>query len=216
MWGPAGLPSRPSCYPWKMSTLAVLLALLLQAAPVQQLPTLDAVTRSQADGFDRKLEQVRQRAVSRAPRKAPATVQVSDAEVNAWLRSDPANRPNGVSEMTVRFEAQRIVARGLVDIDLLKPKMKLSPWNPLSWISGIVPVEAAGAVASGDGKVRVEWEQVTVSSIPISVSMLRELVLSSTRSSKRYPGGLDITAPYPLPYEVKRIRLESARAIIDY
>jgi hypothetical protein len=199
-----------------MSSLAVLLALLLQAAPVQQSPPVDHVTRSQADAFDRKLEQVRVRAASRTAKKPPASVQVSESEVNAWLRSDPANRPNGVSEMTVRFEPQRIVARGLVDLDLLKPKMKLSPWNPLSWISGIVPVEAAGAVQSGDGKVSVAWEQVTVSSIPISTSMLRELVLTSTRSSKRYPGGLDITAPYPMPYGVKRIRLDATRAVIDY
>ena len=189
----------------------VLAALLLvqHGAPV--------VVADPAQSLAVKIDAVQERAKLPATRRPPLRqMVVTQDEMNAWLRASAENRPKGVSEMTVRFEPQRLVARGMLDISDLKPKVALTPWNPLYWISGIVPVDVVGRVESANGRLTVDWEDVRIAAVPVSATMLRDLVLTATRGSKRYPGGLDITAPYDMPYEVRSIQLDTSRALVGF
>lgn len=188
--------------------------LLLQAAST---PGSTVALEPEAASLVRKIQSARIRArVPAASRPVQPPVVVTDIEMNAWLRSSPENRPKGVSEMTVRFEPDRLVGRGLVDLSVFKPKVEISPWNPLYWINGIVPVDVTGRVTSDNGQLSVIWEDVRVASISVSANMLRDLVVSGTRGTRRYPDGFDITAPYAMPYAVRRIRLDAARAIVEF
>jgi hypothetical protein len=198
---------------------AVSMLLLLQGATGQVAGAvgLDERTRVEAQALNVKIETVQRRAKLPAARRTPARpLAVTQSEINAWLRASAENRPRGVSEMTVRFEPQRLIARGMVDLAELKPKVALAPWNPLYWINGIVPVDLVGRVESADGRLLVTWEDIRVAAVPVSPSMLREMVVTATRGSRHYPEGLDITAPYEMPYDVRRIRLEDARALVDF
>jgi hypothetical protein len=94
--------------------------------------------------------------------------------MNAWLKASPENRPRGVSEMTVRFEPARLVARGLFDLSLVKSRMNVNPWNPLYWINGIVPVDVSGRVESQNGEATVHWDEVKVASVPVSPTGVRD------------------------------------------
>jgi hypothetical protein len=41
------------------------------------------------------------------------------------------------------------------------------------------------------------------------------MVAAATRSA-RYPNGVDIQAPFRLPYAARRVRLEPGRAILEF
>jgi hypothetical protein len=192
------------------------LILLTQGAQAASVAGTDALSPALAESLSRKLDQIELHSKSDVKRRKTGSVAVSESELNSYFRFTPDSMPRGVSDMAVDFEPHRIVARGQVDLSLLKPKVDLSPFHPLYWLSGVVPVDVAGRVESHAGMMKVEWEEVRVASVPVSSSMLRELVVTATRNSKRYPGGFDILAPFKMPYDVKKVRLEASRALVDY
>ena len=49
----------------------------------------------------------------------------------------------------------------------------------------------------------------------VPTSVLGQLVLSATKSEAN-PEGVDITAPFRLPYSVNRLRLQPGRALLDF
>lgn len=189
--------------------------LLLQAPALGNVPA-GRLDRTQAEAFTRKMDQIQ--AITRRPadRRLPATVPITEGELNSYFLYTPDSMPKGVTAMSFRFEPGRLVAHGVVDIDLLKPKVGLSPWNPIAWMSGNVPVDVEGRVTSRDGTATVVWEDVRVSSVSVSPSLLRQMVATATRGSERFPNGLDILAPFELPYEARRVRFELARALVDF
>jgi hypothetical protein len=86
----------------------------------------------------------------------------------------------------------------------------------LGFLSGRVPLEARGRLdAAGDGFSTFAIEQVTLSTFPVPVSLVEQLVAGATRSASS-PQGFDIHSPFRLPYDLKRVRLEQGRAVLEY
>jgi len=107
-------------------------------------------------------------------------------------------------------------ASGTVDIDRVKTKIpSLSPWNPLSYLGGRVPVLLQGRLLYRDGLGSIDWQDIRVATWSIPPAMLGQLISTATRNAKN-PEGFDIHAPFRLPYGVQRIRIEPGRAILDF
>ena len=168
-----------------------------------------------ANALTRKLEAIEKRRMEK--RRKPETVLFTQGELNSYLNLAYAEKlPKGVRDVEVRLDRDRILAKGLVNIDRLKGKAaEGGGWGPLSFLSGDVPVEITGKVTARDGFGVIVWESVYLSSMRVPTSVLEQLVLSATKTAEN-PEGFDITAPFRLPYSVNRLRLEPGRALLDF
>ncbi len=201
-----------------------LVALLLLAPVVSAEQAPRPVPRpglswAEAEALDRKLAAIeKQRDV--APRKSrPETVTVTESELNSYLNLTMAEKlPKEVKDLEVHLlEHERLQANGLVDLDKVKAKMAASSssWNPLLLLGGFVPVQLRGRLVNRDGFGSIIWEDVQVSAWSLPVSLLEQMVASATRKADN-PDGVDISAPFRLPYSVRRVRLEPGRAFLEF
>lgn len=208
-----------------MSSGILLFALVAQAVSVAAAPRVRAavpragLSWELADSLAAKLEaiEVRKRQPRRA-RPSRETVQVSEAEVNSYLNLAYAPRlPKGVSDVEIRLGQERLQAKGYVDLEEVRGRIPptTSVFNPVSLLSGKVPVEINGRLVGRDGFGAVQVETVYVSSIRVPLTVLEQMVVSATRSEKM-PEGFDIHAPFRLPYTLERVRIEPGRALLEF
>jgi hypothetical protein len=188
---------------------------MIVAALVLAAAASDGVSWDLANSLTRKLEAIEKRRLE--ARRKPETVLFTQGEVNSYLNLAYAEKlPKGVRDVVVQLDRDRILAKGLVNIDRVKGKVGESGgWGPLSFLSGDVPVEITGKVTAKDGFGVVVWESVYLSSMRVPTSVLEQLVQSATKSASN-PEGIDISAPFRLPYSVNRLRLEPGRALLDF
>lgn len=162
----------------------------------------------------RKIEQVR-----KAPPGKPGaarSLEVSEGELAAYLNGSLRGQVKEVQDVNVRLDRDRLVANGLVDFDQIKGKLPpLGPFNPLALLTGRVPAEVAGRLQSADGFATFELESVQVGPISVPLTLVEQAVAASTKSADR-PEGVDIHAPFRLPYQLRRVRLFPGRAVVEF
>ena len=203
-----------------MKLAPVVVAASLLALPVvaqdRPAPTVPGLSWSLSESLSRKLDEIERR--KKAGIKKAETVLVTEAEVNSFLNLTYAPKlPPGVTDLEVRLDRERIYAKGLVDLERVnvKKRAQTSSFSMLSLLSGQVPVTLAGRFLNRDGFGTIEWEEITIASLPMPISMLEQMVQSSTKTAKQ-PEGFDIHAPFRLPYQLSRVRLEPGRALLDF
>ena len=184
--------------------------------PARPAPKRPGLSWAEADALSRKLAVIEERHRQQKARRSPA-VQVTQGEVNSYLNLAYASElPKGVSDVEVRFGSGRIEAKGYVDIEQVKGSVpSSSTWSPLSFLSGLVPVEISGKLVNQDGFGTVELDSAYVASIRVPVSVVEQMIASSTKSEK-HPDGYDIHAPFRLPYSVSRVRVEPGKAVLEF
>jgi hypothetical protein len=201
---------------------AVLGLLLLGDSPAVRP---NATTRAQprpglswaeADSMSRKLAVIEERHKLQKARKSQP-VQVTQGELNSYLNLSYADElPKGISNVEVRFGSGRIEAKGYVDVEQVRGKVPSnSSWGALSFLSGQVPIELSGKLVNQDGFGTVELDSAYVASIRVPVSVVEQMVASSTKSEK-HPDGYDLHAPFRLPYSVSRVRVEPGKATLEF
>jgi hypothetical protein len=171
---------------------------------------------AEADALGAKLNALDKRQKDGRTARAE-TIQVTEGEVNSYVNLE-ANIPEGVTDVTLRLDRDRVTATATVDLDRIpgKPTAATSSWNPFSLVSGRVPVVVSGKLVSkGDGFASFEVEEVRLGSFPLPATVLSQLVASATRGRDN-PQGVDLLAPFRLPYTMKRVRLQPARALLEF
>ena len=196
--------------------------LLVDAPPVHPSAARPAPARSglswaEADSLSRKLA-----AIELHHRTPPAKavvhekVQVTQGEINSYLNLAYASAlPRGVTDVEIRLGNERIEAKGSVDLEQVRDKVAAPSFGPLMLLGGQVPIELAGRLVNQDGFGTIELESAYVASIRVPISMVEQMVASSTRSDTR-PDGFDLHTPFRLPYSVNRVRIEPGRATLEF
>ena len=179
-------------------------------------PTKAGLSWAEADAMSRKLAVIEERHRQQKAKKSPA-VQVTQGEFNSYLNLSYASElPKGVSDVEVRFGHGRIEAEGYVDMEQVRGRVpSSSTWSPLYFLSGQVPVEIAGKLVNQDGFGTVELDSAYVASIRVPVSVVEQMIASSTKSEK-HPEGYDLRSPFRLPYSVSRVRVEPGKAVLEF
>jgi hypothetical protein len=198
------------------SLVAVLSAPLAHGAQRSASANPAAYSRADADALDRKFDDLSER--HKAGKVARGkSVLVTEHELNSYLNLSPSVKmPRGLSDVLVRLESERIHATGLLDLEKVRDKMpNLSPLSPLYWLSGQVGVLLRGRILNDDGFASVEWEDVRVGNVPVPISLLHQIVSSTTKSDD-HPSGFDIRAPFALPYSMRQVRIQPGRAFLDF
>ena len=186
-------------------------------ATARAIPARPGLSWADADSLSRKLA-----AIEENHKNPPATagrrqtVQVTQGEINSYLNLAYASElPKGVSEVEIRLGNERIEAKGSVDVEQVKGKVVTPAWSPLSLLGGQVPIELGGKLVNEDGFGTIELDTAYVASIRVPISVVEQMVASSTRSEK-HPDGFDIHAPFRLPYSVNRVKIEPGKATLEF
>ncbi len=172
------------------------------------------VSPQQADAFQQKLTRIVQQAESTSTR--PRETVVTEGEVNAYLRFRAGEHlPVGVTDPSVGIQGQgRINGRAIVDLDAIRQKKSSGGWlDPASYLTGRLPVTAAGILHTRDGQGRFELETAEVSGVPIPKAFLQEMVSFYTRSED-HPKGIVLDEPFALPANIRSIGVDKGRAIV--
>lgn len=198
----------------RRSLLAVLVLSVAVAAPLAQA----RYSKAEADRFQTKLTKIVQNGAARPPRAAAATSRttlVSEAEVNAYLRYHATEEiPVGVVEPTITAVGDgRLAGRAIVDLDAVR-KQKQRGWlDPLGYLTGRLPVTAAGRLATKNGIGRFELESAEVSGVPVPKAFIQELVSFYSRRPED-PDGINMDDPFELPARIREIRVARGAATV--
>ena len=200
------------------------LALLLLLAPGcsdearAAIPVPPGLSWAHADAVGRKLEDLERRFRARAavvPSRRVEAVFITEVELNSYLNlSLHSKMPTGLSDVSVRLGPGRIAAKAMVDLEQVRGRAPADK-GTLSLLGGRVPLEVMGRLRSEpEGFGAFEFEEVRLGGWPLPIPLLAELVASSTRKPNS-PQGVDIHAPFRLPYRVKRIRFQPGVAFLE-
>lgn len=209
------------CYNRCIVRALVLLALLAAPAAALDGPSIagrgatpPGISWQEADSLSRKILALEKRRIERSTRRE--TILVTEGELNSYLTLAYASKlPKGVSGVSVRLDQDRIEASGVVDLEQVNPPKEKSRFSLMSMLAPTVPVLLRGRLINQEGFGTLQWEEVRLSSLPLPLTALAQLVATATRSA-RYPSGWDIQAPFRLPYSARRIRLEPGRVFLDF
>ena len=188
--------------------------LLLLETSGHALQATARASREDALRLRRKVAAITERAA--APSARPLSTVVTEREVNAYLAYDAgADIPAGITSPSIVIHgARRVSGTALVDLDAVRANRKSGGlFDPLNYLTGKLPVAAAGLLDARDGVARFELESASVSGVTIPKMVLQELVAYYSRSPE-YPRGINIDEPFPLPARIRQIEVRRGEALV--
>jgi len=151
-----------------------------------------------------------------APQEEPGArrTRVSAAELNAFLNSSVVVLPEALARPRFTLTGEgTLLAEAVVDLDRVGERPNTGPFDPLSLLSGQLPVKAAAVIDSADGLARVNIDYVEIGGIRIPRGLARELIAGYTGSVDR-PEGIDVDLEYSLPHRILAIHVRPGEAVI--
>jgi hypothetical protein len=171
-------------------------------------------SRRDADLLRQKVATITARA--ERPARLAGRTTVTEREVNAYLVFDGREQlPAGVVEPSVAILGTgRLAARAVVDLDAVR-RAKASPslLDPTNYLTGRLPVTAAGLLQTREGIGRFQLERATIGGVPVPKMLLQEIVSFYSRTPEK-PSGIGLDDPFSLPARIREIQVERGQAII--
>jgi hypothetical protein len=219
-----GRSSRPVTEHWELALAGCtihpmaprILAAVVLAVAVAPVVAQSSLTRQDADRFQAKLVRIVSFGnVTPAARTAPRSTQLSDSEVNAYLRFHAAEQiPVGIVDpMLSALGDGRVSGQAIVDLDAVRKQKQRGWMDPMGYLTGRMPLVAAGRLTTKDGIGQFELESAEISGVPIPKTVLQELLSYYSRSPEQ-PAGINMDAPFELPARIREIRVARGTATV--
>ncbi len=166
------------------------------------------ITKQDATRFESKLASITKYGLVPVRPAKPQTTQVTDSEVNSYLRYSPnVQIPVGIVQPTIIAVGNgRVTGRALVDLDAVRNQKKRGWTDPLGYLSGTMPVTAAGTLTTQDGVGRFQLESAEISGVTIPKGLLQELLSYYSRTPEN-PHGINMDDPFELPARIREIKV---------
>jgi hypothetical protein len=145
----------------------------------------------------------------------PVNTPISDTEVNAYLEyGAKAQIPSGIVEPRLNALGDgRVGGQATVDLDAVR-KQKQRGWlDPMSYLTGSLPLTARGLLITKDGVGRFQLESAQVSGVSVPKSLLQELLAYYSRTPEK-PDGISMDDPFELPARIREIQVQQGQANI--
>ncbi|MEX2273519.1 MAG: hypothetical protein WD690_18770 [Vicinamibacterales bacterium] len=170
--------------------------------------------RRDADVMQAKLVQIVARGEEcPCPRRHSTTI--TEHEVNGYLRHHAAeDLPDGVVAPYITIVgAGRVAGRAIVDLDRVRTSRQRGWLDPAAYLTGKLPVTAAGILHTRDGIGRFELETATVGGFTVPKAVLQELLTYYSRSPDD-PDGLNLDETFELPAKIREIQVGKSVAYV--
>jgi hypothetical protein len=174
----------------------------------------EPVTRRDAARLQAKLDRITKASPTRG--KTPATTAITEAEVNSYLRYELGDRiPPGVTDPWVSIlDNGRLAGRATVDLGRVGQSRKSGGMlDPFNLLSGSLPLAVNGVLRTKNGVGTFAVESASISSVPVPVWMLQEIV-SYYSKSESAPNGVVIDKPFVLPNGIREIQTAKGQATV--
>lgn len=195
-----------------------LIVALAIAMPASSASAYFWLTKQDADRFSAKLQQIVDFGNAAPAKTATATNRstvITDTELNAYFRYNAKDQiPVGIVDPTINALGDgRVGGRAVVDLDAVR-KQKQRGWlDPLSYLSGRLPITATGALTTKSGIGQFKLESAEISGVTIPKTILQELLSYYSRTPEN-PNGINMDDPFELPSRIQEIRVGKAQATI--
>lgn len=193
--------------------LRALLGLLIFAPAVASVAALQ-ISREQGDNLARKIEEINRNALAEPVR--PKRTPMTEPEVNSYLAYNLKDKiPRGLAKPEIRMVGVGQLA-GQVWVDMDEFKRGRGPggiMDPLSYISGQVPVTARGVLRARDGRGQFQLTAAEINGVPVPKPIVQELVSFFSRTPAN-PNGFDLDAPFNLPAKIREILVNQGAAVM--
>jgi hypothetical protein len=136
--------------------------------------------------------------------------------VNSWFTYAAAPMlPSGVTQPQVTILGQgKVSGQAIVDLEAVaKKRSSGSVFDPWSLLGGRVPVNVTGILHTQNGIGRFEVQSAYISGIPVSPTILQELLSYYSKSPER-PDGVKLDGPFPLPAKIRQIEVGQGQAVV--
>jgi hypothetical protein len=192
-----------------------LLCTLAFAASAVHVYAQAKLSKQDATRFATKLTQIEKNATTPGKAGAARSTQVSDAEVNAYLKFLAGPQvPVGIVDPTLHGIGKgRVSGTATVDLDAVRTQKKRGWTDPLGYLTGRLPVTASGTLTTEKGVGRFQLESAEISGVTIPKSLLQELLSYYSRTATN-PEGINMDEPFELPAAIKEIRIGEGTAVI--
>ena len=174
----------------------------------------DPVSRRDAARLQAKLDRITKGGP--AGGKTPATTAITETEVNSYLQFELSDRiPEGVTEPWVSIlEEGRLAGKATVDLARVgKSRKSGGMLDPFNFLTGSLPLAVNGVLKTKNGIANFAVESASISSVPVPVWMLQEIV-SYYSKSEAAPNGVAIDKPFALPNGIREIRTARGQATV--
>jgi hypothetical protein len=181
---------------------------------VAAIVSVGAASKRESEQLKQKVAQIN--AHAEKPAKQSRRTIVTEGEVNSYLTYDAGDQiPKGVVEPSVAIlGAGKLSARAVVDLDAVrKAKNATSFFDPMSYLTGRLPVTASGTLKTGNGTGQFFLDSASVAGVPIPKLVLQEIVSYYSRTPSN-PSGIGLDDPFALPSRIREIQVERGQAII--
>ena len=189
--------------------VAVALATVVPAVAWQRF------TKQDSDLCQTKLSRIVTLGNEKRARTAVQSTAISDAELNAYLEYAAKDQiPHGIVEPRLMALGDgRVGAQAVVDLDAVR-KQKQRGWlDPMSYLTGALPLKASGLLITKDGVGRFQLESAQVSGVTVPKTLLQELLGYYSRT-KENPAGISMDDPFELPARIREIQVQQGQANI--
>ena len=195
--------------------LSGVLCAISLAAAAAHLAAQDGVSKQDATRFQVKLAQIEKTGTTPQKGTATRTTQVTDSEVNSYLRFLAGSQvPVGIVEPMLHAVGNgRVTGRAIVDLDAVRTQKQRGWTDPLAYLTGRLPVTAAGTLTTKEGVGRFVLESAEISGVTIPKSLLQELLTFYSRTPDT-PAGINMDEPFALPAAIREIRIGQGSAAI--
>ena len=195
--------------------MLVRLAAALLFASCVALSAQPRLTQQDAVRFQAKLARIEAFGATRARTPKSQSTELTDTEVNAYLRYAAGRQvPVGITDPTLSaLGSGRVSGRAIVDLDAVRQQKQRGWMDPVGYLSGKVPVTAAGTLTTSNGTGRFQLESAELSGITVPKFVLQELLTYYSRTPEA-PNGIDMDAPFQLPARIKEIRIGTGTATV--
>lgn len=173
------------------------------------------LSKQDATRFQAKLAIIDKNSTTPVRGNALRTTQVTDAEVNSYLKYRAGSQiPAGIVDPMLHGAGNgRVTGSATVSLDAVRTQKKRAWTDPLGYLMGRLPVTAAGTLTTKDGVGQFRLESAHVSGVPVPKSLIQELVTYYS-TTKENPDGINMDKPFALPSAIREIRIGQGTATI--
>lgn len=143
------------------------------------------------------------------------TTQLTDSELNSYIRFHLREQvPAGIVEPTLNAVGDgRVRGGATIDLDAVRKSRQRGWMDPMNFLTGSLPLTAAGVLVTQNGVGRFQLESAEISGITIPKSLVQELLSHYSKTAEN-PGGISLDDPFELPARIKEIRVGRGEAMV--